>query len=433
MKVVVIGCKHAGTSASLGVAALRKDARITIYERDGNDGNNFFPGGTVPAGVAVKALRDVTAVDFGAKMIEIRDVLTGEISYDAYDKLIIATGARPKKPEIENAGLKNILVCKDGDFPEEITARAPETKKIALIGAGCTGVGLTAAFRARGVEVVLIDQEKHILPGHLDVPFAEEAKKLLTEKGVTLVLGERVSSFKGDLNSRVSAVVTDRGDYEAGLVILCAGCRPDTGIFKGKLDMLENGAISTDEYMRASAPDVFAAGSAAAVWNNALGAYDYVPLASNAVRMGALAARNLMSNTTKHPGAQFTIALEIYGLHIAFTGLTQGAAARAGIGALAVSFSGGDIPKFMPSEVLARSASSTSAVRLVYDGESRRLLGGQIMSRDGLTETINTLSLCIQKGMTIDELAFADFLSDPDPGKPQNFLNTAARLALPPL
>jgi NADPH-dependent 2,4-dienoyl-CoA reductase/sulfur reductase-like enzyme len=445
MKVIVIGCAHAGTSAVLGTAALHEDARITVYERSGNiaflscgialniagiakDLRSMFystPEALEKLGAVVKIRHDVTAVDFGARMIKTGNMANGEITYDTYDKLIIAAGSWPVMPKIENSGLKNILVCKNYDHAKEIASKAESAKKAAVIGAGPVGVELAEAFQARGMEVILIDQEKHILPRHFDAPFAQEAMKLLTRKGVHLVMGERVGSFKGDLNGRVSAVATDWGDHETSLAVLCAGSRPDTGLFKGKLDMLENGAIKADEYMRASVPDVFVAGDAAAVWNNALKAHDYVPLAANAVRMGMIAARNLKSNTTKYPGTQSTSAVRICGLNLASTGLTEESAARAGMGALAVSFADGHRPEFMPHEEVA--------VRLVYEGGSRRLLGGQIMSKADVALAINTLSVCIQKGMTIDELAFADFFFHPYFSKPQDFLNSAACLVLPPL
>jgi NADPH-dependent 2,4-dienoyl-CoA reductase/sulfur reductase-like enzyme len=470
MKVVVIGCMNAGASAALGVAALHRDAGVTVYERNGGilcqfeikglkggalkplwtnaqphhkqpiDSELAFPsGGTTPPGLSVKAGHEVTAVDFGARMLKIRNIGTGEITYDVYDKLIIATGSMPDESQIEkieNAGLKNIFISKNYDDAEEIMSKisksgknAQNSQKIAVIGAGLAGVRLAAAFRALGMGVVLIDREKRILRERLDAPFSEGMMRLLAERGVKLALGDRARAFKGDLNGRVSAVVTDAGDYEAGLAVLCAGRRPDTGIFKGKLEMLENGAIRTDRYTRASAPDVFAAGDAAAVWNNALKAHDYVPLAANAVRMGALAARNLKSNVTKHPGTQSTIVAEICGVHIASTGLTEASAARAGMDALTASFPDCRCQGFMPSR-------GETAVRLVYEGGSRRLLGGQIMSDASAAEAINTISACIQKEMTIDELAFADFSFHPHSGEPRNFLNAlsgAASLALPPL
>ncbi|MDR1651876.1 MAG: FAD-dependent oxidoreductase, partial [Synergistaceae bacterium] len=267
--------------------------------------------------------------------------------------------------------------------------------------------------------------ERQILPKYLDSEFVEAPTRLSAEKGVKFALGESVKSFKGR-GGRVSAVVTDKGEYDADMVILCIGFRPNTDIFKGKLDMLPNGAIKTDEYMRTSHPDVFAAGDSAAVWNNVKRDHDYIPLATNAVRMGMLAARNLKGNTTKYIGTQATSGIKIYDLCIASTGLSEETARKAGFDVMSVTYSDNFRPEFMPSYDEVK-------VKLVYERTSRRILGGQLMSGTDLTPAINTISVCIQNSMTIDELAIVDFFFQPHFNKPWNFLNSAAQLAMPAL
>ncbi|MDR1020812.1 MAG: FAD-dependent oxidoreductase [Synergistaceae bacterium] len=445
MKVIVVGCTHAGTAAILNTVNLYKDAKVTVYERNDNisflscgialyvegivrDVNGFFycsPEKLAELGVTTRMRHDVTDVDFDAKKIRAKNLVTGEEFDDTYDKLIITSGSWPIQPKIENSGLENILLCKNFAHAKEIVAKTKDARRVAVVGAGYIGTELIEAFEVQGKEVIVVDMERQILPKYLDSDFVEEPTRLFAERGVKFALGESVKSFKGE-GGKVSAIVTDKGEYEADLVILCIGFRPNTDIFRGKLDMLPNGAIEVDEYMHTSRPDVFAAGDAATVWNNVKRAHDYIPLATNAVRMGMLVARNLKSDTTRYLGTQATSGIKIYGLCIASTGLSEESAVKSGLDAQSVTFSDNYRPEFMPTFDQVK-------VKLVYERGSRRILGAQMMSKTDLTPAINTISVCIQNGMTVDDLAFVDFFFQPHFNKPWNFLNSVAHLALPPV
>ena len=149
-----------------------------------------------------------------------------------------------------------------------------------------------------------------------------------------------------------------------------------------------------------------------------IGIHKYIPLATNAVRMGTLAALNLEQPTVKYLGTQGTSAIKIYELNYAATGLTQSAADFHNIDIKSVTIRENYRPEFMPDyeEVL---------LKVVFDAKTREILGAQILSKADLTQSANTLSLAIQKKVTIDELALTDFFFQPHYNKPWNFLNTA--------
>jgi Pyruvate/2-oxoglutarate dehydrogenase complex, dihydrolipoamide dehydrogenase (E3) component, and related enzymes len=119
------------------------------------------------------------------------------------------------------------------------------------VGAGYIGVELVEAFEANRKKVTLIDGIDRIMSKYLDKEFTDIAEKAFADHGVKLALGETVSRFEGE-NGKVTKVVTNKGQYEADLVILCIGFRPNTDLLKGQLDMLSNGAIIVDEHMRTS-------------------------------------------------------------------------------------------------------------------------------------------------------------------------------------
>lgn len=446
MKVVVLGCTHAGTAAILNTVALHKDAQVTVYERNDNisflscgialhvqgvvkDPKGLFycsPEKLAELGVGTCMKHEVTDVDLAAKKLRVRDLDSGREFEDAYDKLIVASGSWPVEPPIENSKLENVLLCKNYGHAMEIVKRCASARSVAIVGAGYIGTELVEAFKTQGKSVTFIDQMTQVLPRYLDPDVVDVVERLYVEKGVRLAFGRTVKKFVDDGHGKVAGVVTTDGEFEADLVILCVGFRPQTALFKGKLEMLPNGAIRVDEFMRTSHPDVFAAGDCCAVYNNASRQYGYIPLATNAVRMGTLAARNLKAPTTKHMGTQGTSGIKIYDWNIASTGLTELVAKDLGLDYSVSVLEDNYRPEFMPS-------TEPFLLKLVYEKGTRRILGAQVRSKEDLTQSINTLSVCIQNGMTVDELAFVDFFFQPHYNKPWNFLNTVALQALPPV
>jgi len=437
MKIVVIGCTHAGTAAILNSSKLYPDAKITVYERNDNIsflscGIALYVGGIVKdpqglfysspeklaqLGVTTKMSHDVKDIDFDNKKIRVVDLKTKEEFEDTFDKLIITTGSWPIIPNIEGIDLDNILLSKNFYHSNTIIEKSKSAKNIVVVGAGYIGVELVEAFEMNGKNVTLIDSLDRMLSKYLDKEYTDITEKELTDHGIKLALGETVNKFVGE-DGKISKVITNKGEYEADLVILCIGFRPNTDLFKGKLDTLPNGAIIVDEYMKTSKDDVYAAGDCCSVIYNPTGKHEYIPLATNAVRMGTLVARNLVNKTTKYMGTQATSGIKIYDYNIAATGITETSAKNFGIDVLSVTIEDNYRPEFMPTFDSAK-------LKIVYDKNSRVILGGQILSKADLTQVMNTLSVCIQNKMTIDELAFVDFFFQPHYNKPWNLLNIA--------
>lgn len=442
-KIAVIGCTHAGTAAITGMAKLYPDAQITVFERNDNvsflscgialhvsgivkDAKGLFyssPEQLAEMGVTMRMKHDVLAVDTDAKTLKARNLDTGEEKEHTFDKLVVTTGSWPIIPQMEGIGLENVVLCKNYHHAQTIIEKAKDARRIAVIGAGYIGIELVEAFEMLGKEVTLIDNMDRVLYKYLDKEITDVTEQAFKEKGVELVLGQTVTSFEGDENGRVTAVKTTKGAYEADLVVLCIGFRPNTDLLKGQVDMLPNGAIIVDEYMRTSKPDVFAAGDSCAVRYNPTGEHAYIPLATNAVRMGTLVARNLMGPAVKYLGTQGTSGIKIYDLNIASTGMTETAALAAGMNVKKVTINDNYRPEFMPTH-------EPVTLKVVYDAVDGRIVGAQVMSKVDLTQSINTMSVCIQNGMTMDELSFVDFFFQPHYNKPWNLLNQAGLQAV---
>lgn len=443
MKIVVVGCTHAGTAAIVNAKTLYPESEITVYERNDNisflscgialhvadvvkDPKGLFynsPQGLEAIGVTTKMKHDVLNIDVNSKSLTVKNLETDEIIEDTYDKLIITLGSWPIVPRFEGVELENIVLSKNYNHSQAIIEKAKQSQHIVVIGAGYIGVELAEAFEILGKQVTIIDAEERIMSKYLDKELTDVAEEAFSAHDIHVATGEMVTKFEGQAG-KVSKVVTNKGSYEADLVVLCIGFRPNTQLLKGQVDMLENGAIIIDDYMRTSAKDVFAAGDCCIVNFNPAGDKRYIPLATNAVRMGTLVAKNLVEPKLKYMGTQGTSGIKIYDYNIASTGMTEEVArATTDKNIEAVIITDNYRPEFMPTYEAA-------TLKLVYDKDSRVVVGGQIICKYDLTQIINTLSVVIQNKMTLEELAMTDFFFQPQYNKPWSLLNSAALAAL---
>ena len=442
MKIVVVGCTHAGTAAVVNLKELHPESEITIYEK--NDNISFLScgialnvGGVIKEtkdlfynspenlskmGVKTNMKHEVLDINFDNKTLKVKNLLTNEEFEDNYDKLVLTLGSWPIVPRFEGGDLENIVLCKNHDHAINIIEKSKSAKNVVVIGAGYIGVELVEAFEMQGKKVTLIDAEDRIMAKYLDKEFTDIAEKEFADR-VNLVLGQKVAKFEGE-NGKVTKVVTDKGSYEGDLVVLCIGFAPNTKLVKDKLDTLPNGAIIIDEYMRTSKEDVFAAGDCCVVTYNPAHDTRYIPLATNAVRMGTLIARNIVKPTLKYMGTQGTSGIKIYEKCIASTGMTENVAkATTKMNVGSIILTDNYRPEFMPTYLPA-------TIKLVYDKDTNRIIGGQIVSDIDLTQFMNTLSVVIQNEMTLEELAMTDFFFQPHFNKPWSLLNSVALKAL---
>lgn len=443
MKVVVIGCTHAGTSAVKSILKNEPDAEVIVYERNDNVsflscGIALYVGGVVKnaqdlfysnpeeltsLGASVNMEHNVTSIDTELKQVTAVDLNTNEEKVTTYDKLVMTTGSWPIVPPIPGIESNNILLCKNYNQANEIIKQAKDAQKIVVVGGGYIGIELVEAFVESDKEVTLIDGLDRILNKYLDKPFTDKLEQELLNQGVTLALGENVSRFESDDDNNVKKVHTKDQSFDADIVILCVGFKPSTELIGDKVEKLSNGAIKVDEYMQTSHPDIFAAGDSAIVHYNPTHSENYIPLATNAVRQGLLIGKNISKPTLAYRGTQGTSGLYLFGWKIGSTGLTIENAKSQGLNAESVYLEDNYRPEFMPT-------TENVMMQLVFDKDTRKILGGQLMSKYDITQSANTLSLAIQNEMTVEDLALSDFFFQPHFDRPWNYLNLLAQAAM---
>ncbi len=443
MKVIVIGNNHAGTAAVTHLRQNHPDVEVVSY--DSNDNISFLAcgialwvGGTIKKpdglfysnpekikemGATVNMKHEVVNIDFGTKTLCIKNLETDSEFNDSYDKLILAMGSWPIIPPIPGIEMKGIHISKLYQHAQSIieNVKRPEVKKVTVVGAGYIGVELIEAFHKHGKEVTLIEAENRILCKYFDSEMTVSPEDELRKQGINVQTSEKVVKFEG-IDGEVSKVITNKGEYDTDMVIFSVGFRPNTKMIGDELKMLPNGAIIVNDFMQTSNPDVFACGDCAAVHSNATHNNEYIALATNAVRMGILCALNIKENKVASPGVQGSNAIQIFDYKMASTGLSEVAAIERGMKVSSNYIEDASRAEFMPTYDQVK-------IKVVYETESRRLVGAQIMSKGDYTLAIHTFSLAIQKQMSVDEFALTDFFFLPHFNKPVSYMTSVALTA----
>ncbi|WP_099203032.1 H2O-forming NADH oxidase [Miniphocaeibacter massiliensis] len=439
-KIVIIGANHAGTAAIKTILSNYKDKEVVVYDKNSNisflgcgmalwigeqisSGEGLFYSSKEDLesmGAKVNMNSEVKSVDFINKKIVVS--VEGNDIEDNYDKLILATGSTPRMLDIEGNDLNNIQMVKLYQNAKEVIVKLEKEKfeNVVVIGAGYIGVELAEAFKRLDKNVTLIDHCPRVLNGYYDDIFTDEMERNLSNHGINVALNETVIKFTGDENNNVNKVITDKKEYNADMVIMAVGFNPNTDIGKNYLKLYENGAYLTNKKCQTSDKDVYAIGDCATVYNNAIENYDYIALATNAVRSGIIAAHNVCGTNIESEGVQGSSAISIYNLNMVSTGLTVSQAKSMNIDVDYTDYEDTKKPAFMEVE------NPKVKIRIVYRKEDRVIVGTQIMSTYDISMGIHMFSLAIQEKLTIDKLALLDLFFLPHFNQPYNFITMAA-------
>ncbi|MFC6323008.1 FAD-dependent oxidoreductase [Companilactobacillus baiquanensis] len=442
MKVVVIGCTHAGIAAVKQILNNYPDTKITVYERQSSisylscatylhiegtvktlsDALYADPEEFKQQGVEMEMNHDVIRLNAKDHSMLVQDLNTREMETISYDKLIVATGSITAIPTISGIENPKVLLCKTYDQARDLCQTTLDKHRIAVIGGGYVGVELAEGYIRSGHEVLLFQQSPYLLDKYVEPSISEAVKQKLIENGVKVITNSKVRSFS-DTKDGDLLVSTDDEEYEVDMSAMSAGIIPQTDLLQGQVDMKENGAIIVDEYMHTSNPDILAAGDDAVVHYNPTLSLGYSPLASHAVRQGTLAGINVFKRLVRSIGTQSTTGMMIFNQTIATTGLTLKEAKSANFNAASVTYNGPYRPDFMPDAHFV-------TVILIYDRNNRKILGAQLMSEHDISQSANTISALIQNEGTIDQLALLDMLFSPNFNNTFDYLNLAAQKAV---
>ncbi|WP_151621628.1 H2O-forming NADH oxidase [Streptococcus intermedius] len=453
-KIVVIGANHAGTACiNTMLDNFGNENEIVVFDQnsnisflgcgmalwigkqiDGPEGLFYSDKEKLEAkGAKVYMESPVLSVDYDKK--EVTALVNGQKHVEAYEKLIFATGSQPIIPPIKGieivegnrefkATMENVQFVKLYQNSAEVIEKLRNNegiKRVAVVGAGYIGVELAEAFERLGKEVTLIDVADTCLAGYYDRELSDLMSKNLADHGITLAYGQTVQAVEGA--DKVERIVTDKETFDIDMVIMAVGFRPNTDLGAGKIELFHNGAFLVDKKQETSLSGVYAVGDCATIYDNALDDMSYIALASNAVRSGIVGAYNATGHELEGIGVQGSNGINIYDLKMVSTGLTLEKAKAAGYNAVETGFNDLQKPEFIKHD------NHEVAIRIVFDKDTRVILGAQIASHEDISMGIHLFSLAIQEKVTIDKLALTDIFFLPHFNKPYNYITMAALTA----
>ncbi len=447
--IVIIGGVAAGPKVASKVIRLEPETSVTVVEKGdflayAGCGLPYYVSGVVkeqkelmatPLGCvrdpiffqnikSVKVLNRTEAVEIDRKSKEvvIKNLFTGKKSRLRYDKLALATGAKPVKPKIDGINLKNIFTLHGVHDAEGVKIRLSESKArdVVIVGGGLIGVEMTEALVERGCRVTIIEMQNQILT-ILDWEIAKLVDRHMESHGVRILTETKAESFLG--REYVEAVVTNKGTIATDMVILAVGVRPEVGLAKNAgLEIGVTGAIKVDDRMATSDPDIYAAGDCVESIDILTGKPCYVPLGSTANKQGRLAAINICGGDERFPGIIGTTICKVFDYCVARTGLTEEEAKREGFDVVTVLTGSPDREHFMPH-------AKTLMLKLVVDIKSRKLLGVQAVGPGQGAKRIDVAAAAIISGMTVDQVSNLDLCYAPPYSLAMDNLITGANIA----
>ena len=374
-------------------------------------------------GIDLNIFKEVVAVDTDAKKLTVKDIKTGETFEDSYDKLMIATGASSIIPPIKNVKLENVSTLKtmeDGIKVKELLSKK-EINKVVIIGAGFIGLEAVEAAKKLGKEVTVIQSTDRVLNQVFDKEITDVLEDEMKAHGVNLRLEELAAEFVG--KTKVEKVITNKGEIEADLVIIATGVRPNTSFLKDtNIEMLGNGAIIVDEYGRTSVEDIYSAGDCATIKNIVTNEDMYVPLATGANKLGRIVGENLAGSNNAFQGSLGSSCIKVMNMEAAATGLTEGKAKSLGLKYKAKFISDFNQTNYYPGR-------DKIYVKLVYDAETKVILGGQVAGFKDSVQRANVIAAAIFSKMTTNQLGMLDLCYAPPFARTWDVLNVAGNVS----
>jgi NADPH-dependent 2,4-dienoyl-CoA reductase/sulfur reductase-like enzyme/rhodanese-related sulfurtransferase len=463
MKVVIVGGVAGGASCAARLRRLDEKAEIIMVERGpyvsyANCGLPYHIGdviekessllvateNTFRSQFAVDARTNCEAIKISPdrKTIDLRNVKTGEVTTESYDKLVLSPGAvtvRPPLPGIDLPGIFQVRTVPDARAIREWLERGslflagmdkysgfqtvrPKTRAV-VIGGGFIGLETAENLVHRGFDVTLVEMLDQVL-APLDREMARVVEGYLERHGLRLALNDGVSGFKQAANGAIEVETKSGKTYPADVVILSLGVRPDTALAKSAgLEIGERGGIRVDDQMRTSNPDIFAVGDAIEVKDFVTGQWSLIALAGPANRQGRIAADVIAGRDSRFRGTQGTSIIGLFGAVAAWTGVSEKTLNRLG---------DKDFEKiylYPNSHAGYYPGARPIAMKVLFRKSDGRLLGAQALGEVNVDKRISALAMAIQMGATIYDLEEAELCYSPQFGSAKDPVNFAGMVA----
>ena len=463
LKVIIVGGVAGGASCAARLRRLDEDAEIIRVERGpyvsyANCGLPYHVGGVIPRESSLlvadeRVFREQFAIDARTrceaiaiapqeKTVQLRNVATGEVTTESYDKLVLSPGAAPISPPLPGIDLPGVFRVRT--VPDVRTIRewieghaalpsgmdaytgfqtVMPAKRAVVVGGGFIGLEMAENLVHLGLQVTLLQKGDHVM-GPMDPELACYVERHLQKNGVQLELNADVSEFKQREDGTLE-VLTQAGQvYPANLVVLGIGVRPENWLAKDAgLEIGELGGIRIDDQMRTSEADIFAVGDAVEVRDTGTGQWSLLALAGPANRQGRIAAEVIAGRDSRFRGTQGTAIIGLFGAAAAWTGLSEKTLKRLG------ETDYEKIYLYPNSHAGYYPGAKYLAMKIIFRKSDGRLLGAQAVGQDGVDKRIDAFAMAIQLGGTIYDLEESELCYAPQFGSAKSPVNFAGMVA----
>jgi NADPH-dependent 2,4-dienoyl-CoA reductase/sulfur reductase-like enzyme len=355
-------------------------------------------------GIDVRLRTEVTEIDVDGRRVRARDLDSGAESWTSYDRLVIATGARPVRPDMPGAdapGVHGVQTLDDGQALLD-TLTATQGRRAVVVGAGYIGVEMAEALIKRGYEVTVVNRGSEPM-ATLDPDMGRLVHEAMEGLGITMVNDAEVTKVLTGDDGRVRAVATQNAEYPADVVVLGIGVRPETGLARAAgLPLGDHGGLLTDLAMRVRGhEDIWAGGDCVEVLDLVLGRERHIALGTHANKHGQVIGTNVGGGYATFPGVVGTAVSKVCDLEIARTGLREKDARRAGLQYETVTIESTSRAGYYPG-------ASPMTVKMLAERRTGRLLGVQIVGREGAGKRVDIAAVALTAGLTVDQVIHLD-------------------------
>jgi NADPH-dependent 2,4-dienoyl-CoA reductase/sulfur reductase-like enzyme len=422
MKVCVIGAGDGGAIAALQIRRLDSNAKIDVFSKRAELGcppceMPLVLSGTVAhweelvRGLRTKAFYEKRNINIHLNT-EVTDIFRKEKHvvakgqrYD-YNKLILALGAIPSLPSFSGLDGRNEFVLST-DMADGVALGniIPKYDRAAIVGGGFIGLEIAAALKSRGYRKVYLLARRDILRAHLDKDMSQILEAVIEENGVELILHAKIENIRSQGQGK--RVILSERELEVDFAFFATGAKPNIELArKAGLRIGETGAIAVNQYLQTSDPDIYAVGDCMENWDVIIGSRRIIQLATNAIRTGYIAGRNIvLNNAISYEGTVMPFITKVFGGQIGAVGFTEREAKERGADVASVRV---DTPWLRQ-----RFDGKPAHYKLIADRSTKTLVGAQVLSQEIVSGTIDKLAVAIAAKMPLTKLVQIDSCYSP--------------------
>lgn len=440
MKVVIVGGVAGGATAAARIRRLDEQAEIIVFERSGyisyaNCGLPYYIGDTItdpealtlqtPESffsrfqITMKVHHEVTAIHAERNVVSVKNLETGAEFEESYDKLLLSPGARPSLPPVPGTDIERLFTLRtvEDTFRIKDYINKKNPRSVILAGGGFISLELAENLRHLGMEVTIIQRPKQLM-NPFDEDMASFIHSEMRSHGIRLLLGHTVEGFEETENG-VRVLLKEEAPLSADMAVLAIGVSPDTRLAEmADLKLGIKNSIIVNERMETSVPNIFAVGDAVQVKHFVSGEDALISLAGPANKQGRIAADNICGKDSRYSGSQGSSIIKIFNMTAAVTGLNERNAKKAGISVDKVILSPMSHAGYYPG-------GKVMTMKVVFEKETYRLLGAQIVGYEGVDKRIDVLATAIRAGMKATDLKELDLAYAPPYSSAKDPVNMA--------